>query len=151
MQFSCQANHSWISVTSNIHYMEIWLVILFLSRKNAHVGQMFMLSSSMKLVPGSGFIGRNARSALSLERAGRGPCMMKTPSWTAWRRARCQVSSCRAVSETTDQVSEEFIWLWPCWPHYEGATNAAPRFGVDRRRYHSPQVPGPTSITATCL
>ena len=32
--------------------MEIWLVILFLSRKKFHAKQIFVLSSSMKLGPG---------------------------------------------------------------------------------------------------
>ena len=35
--------------------MEIWLVILFLSRKKFHAKQIFVLSSSVKLVPAPWF------------------------------------------------------------------------------------------------
>ena len=49
--FSRWANNSWIPVTSNMQQMEIWLVILFLSRKKCHAKQISVLSSSMKLGP----------------------------------------------------------------------------------------------------
>ena len=38
-------------VTRNMAKMEIWLVILFLSRKKFSAKEMFVLSSSMKLGP----------------------------------------------------------------------------------------------------
>ena len=41
-----------IPVSSNMQQMEIWLVILFLSRKNFHAKQNVVPSSSMKLGPG---------------------------------------------------------------------------------------------------
>ena len=44
-------NRSWIPVTSKMQQMEIWLVILFLSRKKFPAKQIFVLSSSMKLGP----------------------------------------------------------------------------------------------------
>ena len=42
----------WIPVSSNMQLMEIWLVILFLSRKKFHAQQICVLSSSIKLGPG---------------------------------------------------------------------------------------------------
>ena len=39
------------NVTSNMQQMEIWLVILFLSRKKFQAKQMFVLSSSTKFGP----------------------------------------------------------------------------------------------------
>ena len=38
--------------------MEIWLVILFLSRQKVNAKQMFLLSSSMKFDPGAQIDGR---------------------------------------------------------------------------------------------
>ena len=49
--FSWWANISWIPVTSKMQQMEIWLVILFLSRKKCHAKQIVVLSSAMKLSP----------------------------------------------------------------------------------------------------
>ena len=44
-----QTINSWIPVSSNMQQMEIWLVILFLTRKKFHAKQIFVLSISMKL------------------------------------------------------------------------------------------------------
>ena len=44
-----KSNNSWVPATSNMQQIEIWLVILYLSRREFHAKQMFVLSSSMKL------------------------------------------------------------------------------------------------------
>ena len=52
MWFLGQANSSWIPISSNIQQMEIWLVILFLSRKTFNAKQICVFSHTMKLGPG---------------------------------------------------------------------------------------------------
>ena len=56
MWFPGKANNRWIPVTSNLKQLEIWLVILFLTRKKFHAEQIVVLSSSVKLGTGPSFI-----------------------------------------------------------------------------------------------
>ena len=51
--FSGKASNNWIPVTSNMQQTEIWLVILFLSRKKFHAAQICVLTGFMKFCPGS--------------------------------------------------------------------------------------------------
>ena len=61
--FSRKAYNSWIPVTRKCNKMEIQLVILFLSRKEFHAKQIFVLSSSMKLGPDASSFGMNSRNS----------------------------------------------------------------------------------------
>ena len=80
------------------NHVEVWLVILFLSRKEFHAKQIFVLSSSMKLGPGGPMVQMQKKSI--------GPDVLTlAESFLKARSEKCQVFNEVQGSQTKHHLS----------------------------------------------
>ena len=116
--FSRQAHHSWIPVRSNMQQKEIWLIILFLSRKKISAKQIFVLAALWNWALLSSWKQNISLSKFFAKQIMSGAPITPKKSWCHfgwWPTSAKHYLLC--VQAFTKLGPVYFIWKSIFWPH----------------------------------